>query len=251
MVSQKQMCIKYKIPKTPYNIEVYLLIFKHETKYEKQCKRKIQSKQERTLLLLVLNSSFVSQLAIVLNETNRKSWGKNKFSLPDVQSCLSYLPQCTFPPMHKGKNRPCMEKVQQEQNWQRDGRWGICCLLDQKDRQPGSRRTSASCLQSNLLYIKPQTNEKISVFPKHLENAGYFSRVKSCYHKLFIFDPSSWQYPNKNNCFSFYLPSINCQVWKIPTLFFSPQNFSRPARQSHLLSLADNPVHCSIKLIAI
>lgn len=93
--------------------------------------------------------------------------------------------------------------------------------------------------------------KKISVFPKHLENAGYFSRVKSCYHKLFIFDPSSWQYPNKNNCFSFYLPSINCQVWKIPTLFFSPQNFSRPARQSHLLSLADNPVHCSIKLIAI
>lgn len=104
MVSQKQICIKYKTPKTPYNIEAYLLIFKHETKCEKQCKRKIESKQERTLLLLVLHSSFVSQIAIVLNETNRKSWGKNKVFLARCTVLPVSFASMYFPPMHKGKN---------------------------------------------------------------------------------------------------------------------------------------------------
>lgn len=156
---------------------------------------KQDSKQESTLLLLVFHSSLVSQLAIVLNET-KKELGEKKqgfFFLSDVQFCPSHLLQCTFPPCIKAKIDPCMEKVQQEQNWHRHGRWGNCQvsdghLLDQ-DRQPGSYRTSASCLGRNLSYIKPQTNENITIFPKHLENAGHFSRVKSFYHKLFKFDP--------------------------------------------------------------
>lgn len=143
-----------------------------------------------------------------------------------------------FSPMHKGKNLHLYGKgsARAELAEMEDGEFAKCQMAIFWIRRIGNQAAKGPppLAWEGIFYIsslRPTKNiftkKKKSRFPKHLENAGYFSRVVSFYHKLFIFNPSSWQCWNKNIFFLFHLPSINCQVWKIPT--FSPQNFSRPA----------------------
>lgn len=97
------------------------------------------------------------------------SWGKNKVFLAKGTVLPVSFASRYCPPTHKSKNLPLYGKGSARADLAERWKMAICQvsdghLLDQKDRQPGSYKTSFSCLGRNLQYIKPQTDEKHQFF---------------------------------------------------------------------------------------
>lgn len=139
--------------------------------------------------------------------------------------CLNVHP----PPMDKSKNRPMYGKgsarAELAERWKMGNLWQMAIFWIRRTGNQASTGPLPLAWEGifSISSLRPMKN--ITSFPKCLETAGHFSRMESFYHKFFIFDPSSCQCLmdqrkwNKNNFVSFYLPSMNCQVWRIPTFF--------------------------------
>lgn len=97
---------------------------------------------------------FVSQLAIVLEETKKRSWRKTKVFLTRGTVLPVSFASMYFPPMHKSKKQLLYGKGSARAELAEKWKMGICQVLDghllDQDRQPGSYRISAFCLGRNL-----------------------------------------------------------------------------------------------------